>query len=482
MYTTGKKNFDLRFELFGRYLGTAPEKAMIHLNQCVQVANQLGDSLLIVKTSNARGTVLRQRGDLKQAIRTFEGALATARRNEYCDQIMYLLNNLALSYTELSSFDQALRYHFESLKFREEQGDAFDVSITLNNIGTVYHELKDLESALDYYERSYKIKKENGIQHDTERSLLNIGLVLIDAGKYDMAESRIREVFIICETSMCRPEMLLEAHSAYGKVLIMKKEYHESKTHLLKSISLAKSLDLSKTCATNYYWIALLEFRINEWDSALTYLDLSDRLAQKSGFQKVILENYLLYGQIFKARREFERALDFQIRYNELNSEIVNGDLIRKISRIETEFAERENSTKIAAQSRILALQQDSLNQQEMLNLSLGIIASLAIILAAVLVKLNRKKQEVNRMLDERVRERTDELRKSSHVASHVQEEQAVRMRWMATELTAMLATFKGLSNNASKDLSSREAAYFREAEANIRKMRDLAVRHFHLV
>lgn len=476
-YADPRKRFDLRFELFGRYLGTKPEKAMKHLEECTALANQSGDSLWIVKTLNAHATVLKNRGELKEAIVIYEGALAISKRNIFQDQIIYLLNNLALTYTELASFDRALKYHFESLKIRKAIEDAFAVSITLNNIGTVYHELGDLENALEFYEESYRVKVGNHVKHDLERCLVNIGRVLIDLGNFDDAEKRIVEALSICKRAQCRPDILLEAYAAFGRVLIHKQKFAESEYYLLESLRISKMLNLTNDCAYNYYSLANLKFIDNRFDEALNYLNLSNDLARRSGFQKIMLDNYLLYSQIFSARKDYAKAFEFQSLHNELNSKIVNGNLIRKISKVETEFAERENNAKIEAQSRIMELQEGSIEQQKSLTFALGWIAVLTVFLVIVLLKFYKRKQEINRILNDRVRERTLELEESTAFLKRAHDEQVLLMMRIVSDLKAVVATLGGFSSWVSSDRQELDT-HFKLICGSVQKILDYVNRH----
>ena len=471
-------SFDIRFELFGRYLGIEPDTAMVFLNKCIEQAKESGDSLWMVKTSNANALVLRNKGDLTGAIRIFESLLPIAKRNNFSDQVKYLLNNLALSYTTLASFEKALKCHFESLKIREAECNPLDISVTLNNIGIVYHEMSDFQNAYLFYNRSYMVKLKNNVKHDIERSLLNIGVVMIDLDKPDIAESKIRDALGICVDSNCSSDLMLEVYKAMGVILLKQKKYTESENYFLKSLRLSQVLGLSNRCASNYYWLACVKFSETKVGEAIKYLDMSQVLAERSRFQNTLLKNYLLYTKIYIYQKDYLKAIEFQTKYNQLNSEILNGDLIGKISRIQTDYEERGNIAKIFTQSKIMALQEAAIRQQQLVNLSLGAVGCLSIGFVIVLFRNNKQKHGINRILDQLVKERTLELQSNSVQLKHAHDEQTVILHRVASDMTTTLATFRGLSNTASVDLKPEQAIYFKKAEVTVERVVNYVNKH----
>src|SRR5690606_36871633 len=119
-----------------------------------------GDSLGLVKASRAVGNIYYKKSDLEAAIQHYKPVLGVARRNQYIDQLKFLLNGLALAYTYQANYDNALDYHFQSLVIRVAEGNPRVISITYNNNGLVYYKLRDFQQALDYFLKSLEIRRE----------------------------------------------------------------------------------------------------------------------------------------------------------------------------------------------------------------------------------------------------------------------------------------------------------------------------------
>ena len=157
-------------------------------------------------------------------------------------------------------------------------------------------------------------------------------------------------------------------------------------------------------------------------------------------------------------KEEYKQAYDFQTRYNQLNSELLTGDLISKITKSRTNYDQHQNIVKIIDQQRIMVL-------QERFNISLGVVTLLTILLIFVLLRVNRQKQFINNKLDQKVKERTAELEKGRDDLIHAHDEQIIFLKRVSSDLASSFATFKGLSIVAKHDLPKDKLACFVEGE-----------------
>jgi tetratricopeptide (TPR) repeat protein len=108
----------------------------------------MGDSLAIVRGGRMRANALTSMGRNEDAITILNTVLPVARRHAE-RQYIYILNSLALCYTNRGTYDKALDYHFQSLELREKEGDKGAMSVSYNNIGLVYFRIKNYEKALE---------------------------------------------------------------------------------------------------------------------------------------------------------------------------------------------------------------------------------------------------------------------------------------------------------------------------------------------
>src|SRR5687767_15096459 len=96
------------------------------------LANQIKDSLRIVRTGRIKSQALKRLGNIETAISLYNEILPTARRHYYLTELKAILNGLGSSYLFKANYDKALRFYFESLELRQRDGDKFEISIVLN--------------------------------------------------------------------------------------------------------------------------------------------------------------------------------------------------------------------------------------------------------------------------------------------------------------------------------------------------------------
>ncbi len=467
------QRFEIQFSLLREYLTIDGDKAFYYGNEALATAIQTGDSLNIVKASFGKGIILKNDGNLRGAIKIFEEILPIAKRNNFRNQVKYILNNLALVHTSGASYDKALSYNFESLKIRETEGDPAEISVALNNIGLVYFELGDYENALKYYQKSYEVKIANKIEHDLERSLTNLGLVYNELGKYDKAEEKLKEAVAGCTSGECMPDIVLEINQALGVSLLNQNEYSQAEEYFNVSMKLSQKKDLPEYTSSNFYWLAELRYnQKHREDQALDFLDKSQEICKEMGYRNMSLRNYLLYSKVYSDLGDYKKVSYFQGLYIKLNGEIFNGDLIKNISRIETDYHEQENINTIAKKDEILELNQEVIAQQGTLNWLLTCIIALTSVLGIVIYRNYKKIKATNlalasakriievqnRLLDKQVQDKTKELVDTNESLVKVNDELDNFIYKTSHDIRGPLASLKGMVNLAIMDVKDDKA------------------------
>ena len=467
-----EQRFDILFDLFRENIPIDLDEALSYANKAYDQAIIDGDSLRIVKALSARGGMLKNKGELSQAILLYEAGLGIAKRNKFGNQVKYILNGLALSYTLSASYDKALNYHFESLKIREEEGKPGDISVALSNIGLVYQELRDFENALVYYEKSYKVMIQSGVTYGLERCLINMGLVYNALGRYDQTESKIKEAFTLCETSECKPDVLAEADQALGIALLERHDYAQAEMYFQRSLEISNKVGFADYKASILSWLAVSRYDQKMMNEAIGFLDKSQEVAKETGYRKQVLENYLLYSKIYSVKGDYQKASQYQDRYIKLYGDIFNADLIKNISRIQTDYEEQENIKTIAEKDQNLALNQELIRQQQILNWLLGAVVVLISALGVVIYRNYQKIKTVNAalasakrvievqnlLLDKQVQEKTKELVDTNEQLVKVNDELDNFIYKTSHDIRGPLASLKGMVNLAIMDVKDDKA------------------------
>ncbi len=469
----GKARYDILVELTSELSGANDVEALVYIERAISIAQASGDSLGIVKSMRIKGQLLRRLDNLHMAIIVLNEILPCAQRNHFEDEEKKILNTLALAHTFRAEYDEALKYNFQSLVIRQRQGKKDEISIALNNIGLVYFKLKNYEKALYYYERSLALKKEIADTYDLDRLLINIGLCYNQLNNYKKARGYIEEGFIYCDSN-CSDAIRIEGQFGLGLSYFIESEVRhdntlreKSKEFFSKSYEIAKRRDDKRWQLENLVYLAKIYTGMNRVEDAAKSLNEAESIARGTDYNLLLIEIYKAFSDLFNKIQNFEQAAFYQEKYIELKDSIYNESMIKNLSRIQTDYEQRENIATIAAKEEVIKQQRD-------LNIAIAIIAMLAGLLVLVLQRSNRTIKRVNaqlseakevieeqnklledknKYLDKEVEAKTVDLERVNQSLKQVNDELDNFIYKTSHDIRGPLASLKGMCNVALMDV-----------------------------
>lgn len=397
-HADSRERYNIYFNLFIEYLNLDYEQSYQMSSLALKEAINLKDSLGIVKAYRAQGYALTELGKTKEGIESFLKALIIAEKNGYQDLQKFLLNNIAIAYTYIANYDKALEYHFKSLVVREKDGVQSEIAIANNNIGLVYYKLKDFERAYEYYTRSLQIKNEVKDEYDLDRLKINISLCLIELRKYKEAIQQVNEAFRLC-CEKCSERTNLEGRYSKAIAYLYLLNYDSAFHYFSEAKVTAQRINDKRFYAESLIGIAKIQSVNNEVDYALNTLQEAEILLSGSGLDEELIKVYKDIANIYKSQNNYQNASLYQTKYIDLKDSVFSESLIRNLSRVQTDYEERENIATIAAKDQVIILKEESIQKQKRLNYAIGIIALLFISLAFILYHANRVRLRAHRAL-----------------------------------------------------------------------------------
>ena len=103
-----------------------------------------------------------QRSQYKDAIQSWEQALAIYQELKDRNGEANSLNNLGNAYNSLGQYAKAIEFFQQSLAIFREIGDRNDEANSLNNLGDAYRNLGQYPKAIEFYQLSLAIQREIG--------------------------------------------------------------------------------------------------------------------------------------------------------------------------------------------------------------------------------------------------------------------------------------------------------------------------------
>lgn len=401
-------------------------EALKYAQTAHELAYSTGDTSKIVKSGRLIGQLFN-RMENRNAIDVLERMAPIAKRNNLRSDYKIILNGLALAYTIQAEYDKALDIHLQSLILREEDGDKGQISISLNNIGFVYFKMKNYEKALDYYYRSLQLKNETNDEYDLDRLLINIGLSNVHLHNFEKANEYIRKGLAHCGNE-CDDQIIIEGQFGLGVACYNEVKYDSAKGRFRESLRVALKSGNKRFQAENYVYLGRIAIKENDSIQAEKYLHLSEEIAHQGGYNQLLMDTYKQFYILFNQIRHFENASLYQTKYISLKDSLIGEELVKNVSRIQTNYEERDNLN-------IIKLKEEDLARQRNLNIAIGLIAVLAGLLVFVLYRSNsitrrvnsalsdakavietqnHRLQNINRELDAKVKEKTADLQKAN--------------------------------------------------------------------
>ncbi len=447
------------------------ELALDYAGTAYSISIAAGDSLNAVTAGRLKGQILRRLDRADKAIDEFLVVLPIARRNNFEIEMRYLLNSLAVAYMYNSEYDKALEYHFQSLLLREKEGNKKQISITLQNIGVVYYRLNNFDLALNYYLQSLKAKEEVEDKFDLDHLLVNIGLCYNDLGDHETALRYFNRALKECGKE-CDNQITIEAESGLGNAYFILKDFSLAQGHYLKSLSLSILEMNQRWQLDNILSLGRVALIQKDETMASNYLSQAQILGQEVNDSQLLLQTYDLGADLYTRTKNFEQANLFQRRYSDLRDSVFNAEVIKNLTKVQTQYAQRENLAIIANKDEILLLNQEVIDQQRLTNWLLAAVVLITSTLGFIIYRnynkikvvngeldlAKRVIEQQNHQLDQQVQEKTKELVNTNESLTKVNDELDNFIYKTSHDIRGPLASLKGMVNLARMDVKDEKA------------------------
>ncbi len=483
-------------ELFKQYNSTDYKTALNYANGFYNLAVSNADSVRIVQGGRMRAYSLMDLSRNEEAIETLGKILGIARRNqksspELKKQIKFILNNAGLANMYIGNFDKALNLHYQSLLLREEEGDMKSIRTARNNIGLVFYNIKDNERAIQNYLKAVEISE--GLKDFTgmERIYINLGLSYNSLGEFNSAIKFFDKGFEICNKN-CDDNVLKEGLVGLGYAYLLNKKTKLAKEKFSKSLEIATRQKDKRYICENLYFLGRIEIQQKNDKIGIEYLDRANLLADSINLVATKINIYDQYATYYAGKKDYEKSFFYKNKYSQFKDSIFHEQLTKNITKVQTNYDQRENLKTIAEKNLLVALQKEVIVRQQRQNVFIITITGLIVSLAVVLYVFIRQQQkanykisqaklkieEQNKLLEARVAERTKHLIFINEALKQVNDELDEFIYKTSHDIRGPLATIKGMCNIALMDVKDEVAiSYLRKMDATADRMNTILVR-----
>lgn len=449
---TGGERFPALYELTFQYMLNDKNKALLYIQDAENAALTSRDSLAIVKSKRVKGQILHILERPEEARRAFYEALPIAVKMQFEREqlgVEYTLGRLDLLEGE---YDNALRLYFKTLELAKGLKDTEYVSLALHSIGIAYYKLKDYPKGLTYLKSSLQAHK-----FDPKEGfyvLANIGLCYAHLGDFFNAKYYVAKSLQDCGSD-CSERSKMNIEYAYGVIAQGEKNFSTAEKHFLRSFSFARKTNNARFQLDNIYLLTEIYIQQKQFHKAKRYLLEAEKLIRANvPFNLEVIKIYHRFSELYLALHDHKKASLYQSRYIHLKDSIYNEDLTNNLMKIEAEYVERQNQTKIDAQEQVIFLKEEMIRRQQTLNVITGVLGLVILTFLLFILRNYWQKRDLNLLLEKKIRERTIEFEVSRDTLQKVNHEKDLRITRASEAITKTMNTISGLCAAGDLEIS----------------------------
>ncbi len=239
-------------------------------------------------------------------------------------------NSLGVIYWKKGDLYNAYLNYINAEKFCKAGNDTTTLLLTLNNLGLVFQRLKYYQKAEEYMQQGLVYAKAKMDYYGTAYAYRRLADLYLELNKFKEAKAFLNnslEYYKLADRKL----LLTDVYYLFGKLYQAEGKYTEALNYYNMGLS-------NKDKILDKFVVALLLTRrseiyllTNNYESALN--DASEALNISTGNRYAVIQkdNYLSLYKINKALKEYQSAVNYLEKYNEIKEKILTENIVNLI-------------------------------------------------------------------------------------------------------------------------------------------------------
>jgi predicted ATPase/class 3 adenylate cyclase/Tfp pilus assembly protein PilF len=277
------------------------------LLECILVNIRDVNKITRGKALQAAGVLAIYQGDYEQAQKFHENSLTLYRELGDKLGIANSLNSLGNVAWHYGNFENARKLYEESLTYSRELGDKCGIAISLNNLGIYAINRGDYEQAHKFYEESLIIRRKLGDRHDIAYSLNNLGFVAYNQGKNEQAWKFCQESLVLNRELGDKYGIALSFNNL-GLVLYNQGDYEQARRFFEETLALQREIGDKYGIALSLNYLGNVVYNQGDYKQAWTFYNEGLSLSRKISDISRITNCLIGFAEIAVVENIFNRA------------------------------------------------------------------------------------------------------------------------------------------------------------------------------
>ncbi len=368
-------SLNLAKKLFDNYLEKDDPKSLEYAALYLQIAQHLGDSLLIAKGENMIGTGYMEQRNYFMASNSFFKAYSIFSKNNASAQIASTLLLWAKLYNEQENYELSRTKLQKAIDIYRQLGDSTGVAKAFVLFGLTYLNTDDYK-ALDYFEKAFNI-----VPADS-REAVEIYPYLAMAN-YNLGKVKEATDYLMMAENYYKKNndevKLAEIYENFGDIFSEEEIFSKSEDYYLKSLDLFEKYDFKKAVANLKLKLAFLYLNNGNYENSKNYAEEVINYASLYNNPGMLKDAYYILLQIYKIKGNTAEALKYSDLYSDALEKYHKDKELRNFSSFEmnieiNRFDKELELLKVKNEKDKLQLAQKQYKRNKIYAISLAVI------------------------------------------------------------------------------------------------------------
>jgi two-component system, NarL family, sensor histidine kinase UhpB len=315
-----------------------------------------------------------------------------------------LFLNIGNTYFVLSDYTNAMHYHLNALRVFEKVGSKRGQSFTLQSLGNDFLHLNQYEVAKKYHLQSMKLKEEL----NDKRGLLTTWTSLADVYKESQQFSLAEDYYLKAINGAQAMKLAGDELRGFYQLGLLYKQmgdYPRAMESLSKSLELAREVGDSTLSAKTTSELIGIDLEKQQAGSDESTLISNLNTVKESGDRRSELTEYGRLIQYYAQKKQFEKAFEYQKKYELLKEEIEGTAVLLELKELEAQYQSEKKEKEIELLKKDQELQSLALERERANVVIIGIVLASVILVGFLLINRYRAMSKAKRQIEmERMR------------------------------------------------------------------------------
>jgi len=444
------------------------EETLCYGNQSLELAKSINFPKGKGRALNLSAIALSTQGHANQAIQLNEQCLriGDSLQNDFLRSVA--INDLAITFADKGMFEKALIYFQRALEIGIDSKDTTLHIFALHNISILQYSNGNSDKAKEYACQAIDIGEQSKDPLVLSGIYMDKAYIELDNYAFEEAAINFEKACNIAETVNDK-SIMAEAKKELGLIYIdlsLHKKTLESdnvykETRIEEGLnSLDESLQLAQEVGDGFLEVLIMmgvseaHEKLKDWDKVIE-IDTNILQNMEGAFfseLKADVKKHL--SKAYEEKKDFENAYKYHKQYIALKDSTFSKDKTKAILEIEEKFqvkAKEHENDLLKAEQKAQAL---TIQGHERLNTYLGVILLLLSALGFMTYRAYKAKNASNKLLEQKVKERTKELQLLNDYLKKSNKELEQFAYITSHDLKEPLRSINGFANLLSRELN----------------------------